>query len=113
MKLSDKEASVKMAELCGKDWFTDSNNKGVFYNNEDHSNFWQWNPRENIAQMMEVLEGIESHSLELCTRGGMKYCSLSIPCIIPIPLDRCYPAHEKTYSKAIFQAVKKWMESEG
>ncbi len=122
MKLSDKEASVKMAGLCGYETDIIGDEVMIIIGQSKYKRKFlkKWNPRENIAQMMEVVEAWRS-------LDDLNHYMVSSPkdqaCINYFDIDLyaydsdgfvyVVSSQEQILLEAIFQAVKKWMESEG
>lgn len=101
--MSNQEAMIKMAELCGRfsyhrvyDGFSGFVEKKMIDSD--------WNPRENIDQAMEVLSKIDHFMVE-------KWVSLWT-CHIHA-LQETYKFESDKPEEAIFQAVKKYLEDKG
>ena len=103
MKLSDKEASVKMAGIAGKKLFERWDGT-LWVDSTDEF----WSPRENIAQMMEVGDKLKGGDFALVIQCLNTYS-------VTVLRESCILNNIESDSlgEAIFQAVKKWMESEG
>ena len=57
-----KEDLIKLAGIAKKDYWEskdtegESDGQGVYFNNPDHKNFYQWQPHKSIAQAFECLD---------------------------------------------------------
>lgn len=118
--MNDTEASIKMAELAGWKVFKEKNSyfagewytKGDYYKGEfpEYTKALfrgHWQPKENIAQAMEVLAGIGDigYFWELTNNGDIDGH------ICQIWAKRSeYSASFDSLSHCIFSAVKKYLK---
>lgn len=110
--MNDTEASIKMAELAGYKAIPDEAEPNcVLFRNDTMSEWpkWSdWNPKENIAQAMEVLEAMNMDFAIWKSSGSIDPDTGYV--MYEVTIGDSYVSLEDTLTEAIFNAVKKYLE---
>lgn len=116
--MTDQEANIKMAEMCGYNHYG-PNKLMVWRPDPETPKYTQerprhWNPAKNIEQAFEVLEALPV-LYDVCKESGGKiYPRFYAVSIYNYESDFICQGleNERRYPEAIFQAVKKYLEAE-
>lgn len=111
--MTNEEATIKMAEMCG--YVSEGDGKFFHYDhlitvsvNPRHTGESTWNPEKNIAQALEVVQGWIGNHISRSVRTLHD----SYGCVIYLydSPKKYIRAGGKTIEEAIFQAVKAYLE---
>jgi hypothetical protein len=109
-KLFDTEALIMMAEMCGHEIIQSQFSSALIINKEIRARavekcveLNEWNPRENIAQAMEVLDTFSFY--EITKQSGLTKSWFDVEV-------EGYHVDNINLTKAIFQAVKACLEGD-
>ena len=113
--MTDQEASIKMAEMYGYKTDVFDNEVMIIIGQSKYGKKFlkKWNPKEDIAQMMEVMKSLKNRDVCYCmsNQGDFIGCDLFSEDFIDED-SLVGSGFAEIESKAMFQAVKKWMEAE-
>lgn len=127
--MDDQQASMKMAELAGYTIARFENSKLILFLKEDiayktgnidyevfenlrlfelQKKAAKWNPKENLAQSMEVLEAMNMDFAIWKSSGSIDPDTGYV--MYEVTIGDSYVSLEDTLTEAIFHAVKKYLE---